>query len=162
MWQRFPIIDDVLKVSRYRKFAAVVLAMLVMVSANGVAIDSHFCGGQLQDLAFFSSAQKCQYYADPDKAQCSGADKCATEHASVQKKSCCSNKAFFAKLGLENSVSFDGNYVVEHSAGPGSLFAEVFEIFQPIQGAAVRVSVFNTGPPLGRTALRILFQVFRI
>lgn len=44
----------------FRTISALVLAFLVLVSSTSLVVGMHSCGGEVQDIAFFSKAEGCK------------------------------------------------------------------------------------------------------
>ncbi|WP_299363980.1 hypothetical protein [Winogradskyella sp.] len=68
-----------MKLSLPYKVFSIVLALLVLVSTLSVAIEKHFCGGVLVDVAVFTDVDKC-----------CGDSK--SESQEITKNSCCKNE----------------------------------------------------------------------
>ncbi len=69
-----------MKLSLFHKVFSTVLALLVLVSTLSLAIEKHFCGGQLVDVAVFTDIKKCCGDEEMDTS------------LEMIKKSCCENE----------------------------------------------------------------------
>ena len=69
-----------MKSSVFHKVFSTVLAVLVLVSTLSLAIEKHFCGGVLMDVAVFTEIDKC----------CGGDTK--MNEMDITKSSCCENE----------------------------------------------------------------------
>lgn len=69
-----------MKSSVFHKVFSTVLAVLVLVSTLSLAIEKHFCGGVLMDVAVFTEIDKC----------CGGDTKMS--EMDITKISCCENE----------------------------------------------------------------------
>ena len=76
------------------KMAAFILAILVLFSSSFVAIDSHFCCGNVVDSSIFGKAEVCAM----DMVSC----KLENTTTSIIKNSCCYNTKEFKSSELFN------------------------------------------------------------
>lgn len=71
-----------------RKILAICMTMVILVSSTGFTMSLHFCGGELQNFAFFTQAESC-------KMEVKALPPCQHESTSVpmiKKESCCKDQ----------------------------------------------------------------------
>ena len=77
---------------------ALTMAFLVMVSSSGIAMDVHYCMGQLKNINLFGEAENCHdskvseklTHCEKVKKQCHNANKTSVDKQS--EKGCCNNQ----------------------------------------------------------------------
>ncbi len=77
-----------------RQIVALCMALVILVSTTGLAMSEHFCGGELQDIAFFGQAKVCE--AHVKQVPPCHHEQVATG-AQVNKKSCCEDKTVISQ-----------------------------------------------------------------
>lgn len=64
----------------FHKTAALIMAILVLVSTVSFTVEQHFCAGNLIDVAFFTDVEKCGFDSSDDT------------DSKIEIKSCCQDK----------------------------------------------------------------------
>jgi hypothetical protein len=145
------------------KTISIFLSLIVLISSNGIAISTHFCGGKLKDLAFFGEAEKCKYYGLDSQYYCESFEtQPSTRHFHLTKKSCCSGGESFFKLDIENLQNVGS--VLSHVKIDLPILFRSYFFNDSDFGLSINFSTNNpNGPPLpSLVSKRILYQVFRI
>lgn len=70
------------------QIVALCVALLILVSTTGFAMNAHFCGGELQNVAFFKQAEPCKEHTK----QLSSCHHQNTSDAETGKKACCEDQ----------------------------------------------------------------------
>jgi hypothetical protein len=89
------------------------MALLMLISSAGVAMDFHFCQGDLQNISFFKKAKSCHEVTK--KTHCEKMAKKAchdeTEENLDHPKNCCDSKAlviqFDSDFAVPSLIDFD-------------------------------------------------------
>lgn len=145
--------------SRYKRLLALSLACLMFVTASGMSLDIHFCGGHIASLSFFGEAETCHDKALRQMSTCcakkASIEKQA-ERISTCKKGCCDNATVFLKMDsdLIQPVFNSAEKTVEYSIREAIAFPKTgFTQVKP-------VSYLHYKPPLLDYDILILVQSF--
>lgn len=140
----------------FHQIVAVCMAVLVLVSTTSFALTAHFCGDELQDLAFSDASESCE-------AHMAQLPPCHGEHdagliSHLKKKNCCEDQALinnseeFLKDSIILKIFSTDNYIVSFVASflVSSLWPHV-DYFLPYS---------NYAPPLIERDISVLVQSF--
>ncbi len=71
------------------------MALVVLVSTTGFTMSMHFCGGELQDLAFFAEAKACEAHTEALPPCHQQED---TSHDEGKKDPCCQDQLIVSEV----------------------------------------------------------------
>lgn len=140
----------------FHQIVAVCMAVLVLVSTTSFTLTAHFCGDELQDIAFFDAAESCE-------AHMAQIPPCHGEHDAgpknhLKKKNCCEEQAL-----INNSEEFLKDSIILKIFSPDSNFISfvasfLFSSLWPQIDHFVPYS--NYAPPLIERDISVLVQSF--
>lgn len=128
----------------YQTILNILLTIMVLASSNGIAINKHYCGGQVKDIALFKQAKSCT-------------ESCH-KSANEEKGSCCNHEHTYIE-GVDLKVLSAG---AAHLL-PIASFADILLGFVQLQDVfiaeKIQLEIHTRPPPLVRY-LPVLFQSF--
>lgn len=124
-----------------------VLALLVLVSTFSFAIDKHFCGDFLVDMAVFSEAKTC------GMAMHNSSENGMTED------SCCTNEKITVEGQDELKISFD-SLNIDQQVFLSSFTFSYLNLFEGLPPHSIPFKDYS--PPLLVSDIQVLDQVFLI
>lgn len=74
--------------------------MVFFISTSGIAIDFHFCKGEMKRYKLFGIAKSCHEIIENQNNSDSTVEICKHK-TKLESKACCSNKSLFSKYNLE-------------------------------------------------------------
>jgi hypothetical protein len=87
---------------------ALTMAFLMFFTSAGLAIDMHYCGGELKSISFFGKAKTCHDMAGENEApmkNCPHHKKMMAEKTSCSEdKDCCSNKTVLLQSDQDQKI----------------------------------------------------------
>lgn len=89
------------------KHIALLMAILMFSSSAGLAVDYHYCQGDLQNVSFYTKAKNCHDYVKSElgkKVKKACHKEPANELSSAHKDNCCDNEAVFMQLDTEFGI----------------------------------------------------------
>ena len=93
--------------STYR-LTAFLLALLLLITSAGFAVDLHFCGGKLVSFSFWGKAKTCYELANMEEApkvNCPGhSSTLEFSRPCLDAKSCCSNKTLHVQADQDRQT----------------------------------------------------------
>ena len=96
------------QLNKFYPLLAVSMALLIMISSTGLAVDMHFCQGKLKSINFFGEAKSCHEIAINDVISCKhhqGTMKNTQEdNYTKSKKECCENKFIYLQLDQDQQT----------------------------------------------------------
>ncbi len=107
------------KLKLIQKFAALVLAFLILTSTTGLAVDAHYCKTNLVSISVWGKAKPCAQAAMQEETNDYST---TTKTPQVSKKSCCSSKNAFNKTDITTDIrllekSIEANPVITYFTG---------------------------------------------
>lgn len=131
----------------FQKTISSVLALLVLVSTFSFAIDKHFCGDFLVDIAVFSEAETC------------GMAMHNSPETGMAEDSCCTNEKVAVEGQDELKVSFDSlNF--DQQVFLSSFTFSYLNLFEGLPQHKIPFKDYS--PPLLVSDIHVLDQVFLI
>ncbi|MGV6845530.1 MAG: HYC_CC_PP family protein [Lutibacter sp.] len=133
----------------FKKIAAVLMALVVVLSTMSFTVSQHYCGGELVDSAVFSKAESCEMDQTVS----------IQKECSIQKKNCCDDvikRIKGKKIVKNNEVSFFNQNLI---------FATTFNVTYNnlFKGISRQIIPFkNYSPPLLVCDIQVTHQVFLI
>ena len=131
-----------------RSIAAVVLAILVLVSSTSFMVGMHICMGDVQNISLFDQADRCEK------------QKALPACHQHMKPACCEDE-----LVYHESTDFKGSMEHIHIVAPASMDIEQPSVLisEIIPAAHVaRTQYYHYDPPLRSSDLTVDHQVFLI
>lgn len=123
------------------------LALLVLVSTFSFAVDKHFCGDLLVDMAIFSEAKTC------------GMSMHTSSETGFTEDSCCTNEKVAVEGQDELKISFDSlNF--DQQVFLSSFTFSYLELFEDLPQHIIPFKEYS--PPLLVSDIHVLDQVFLI
>ena len=143
----------------YRIIAGL-LAMLMFFTSAGLAVDMHYCQGQLKSFSLFGKAKNCHEMMQA-KASCSHHQKMATATdttCSEDEKDCCKNKTVYLESD-QDQVQAVNSFVIDQST---QLFVTAFvkSFFEKVLVEKETPVFAKYKPPLILRDVPVLFQSF--
>jgi len=146
------------------KLIHIVLAFLVYLSSIGLAINSHYCKGELIDSKIYLPAEKCENYALQLillEASIADLPPCCQNALKESHRGCCEDTSEFKKLEID--------YLIAQDWADMELFnSSIIPFPISIKDSLYRALRWSIGvlpdyrpPPLSFN-YQVLFQVFRI
>lgn len=98
--------------SKFYRITALTLALLMFTTSVGLAVDMHYCGGQLKTISLFGKARTCY----PVKKVKASRSDCPMHHqlknneqgCMVDKPDCCQNKSLHIQLDQDQNIKVEG------------------------------------------------------
>jgi len=131
-----------------RSIAAVLLAILVLVSSTSFMVGMHFCSKEVQNIALFSKADGCEKEKQLPPCHKHETPACCDDETIVHKGD--DFKLSVNKLQLDAPVSVDVDQ-------PFVLISELIP-----SAPVARIQYYNYDPPLRSCDLTVEHQVFLI
>ncbi len=93
-------------ISNTYRIIALTMAFVMFATTVNLAIDMHYCQGQLQSVSFFGKAETCHDRMATKMKNCPNHQKMmeeasSKEGCSMSKKGCCESKSFHIQSDLE-------------------------------------------------------------
>lgn len=138
------------------------MALLMLITSVGLAVDMHYCGGKLKTTSFFGKARVCHQVK---RAKTSNSEECPIHFQSreqgcaVDKANCCQNKLLYLQLDQDQNLQLEGPAVSKPLLQFVAAFAQAF--FN-LDIKPVRQAVFYAAyrPPLIFRDIPVLTQSF--
>ena len=137
-----------------KKTTSILLSLLLLTSATGIAYGQHFCGGALMKsmLTFSETTLNCGMEAMPNSCEKN------SPKQSVHKKSCCENELHQVEIddhfsGSQAEFDLHKNFVFA--------FASVFMLNLHEEALVRTKPTYYFSPPIDKD-VQVLYQVFLI
>lgn len=125
--------------------------LLILMSTIGLALDIHYCKGEVKSIGIFASAEKC--CIDEEPAHCE--DNTETH---IAKKSCCENTAYYFHNDEPAQQTSAVSAVNQYSA---IVFPVMVVNHYPAVAEVISLPE-GKDPPIGIKDLNILYSSFLI
>lgn len=144
-----------------RRFTAILLALLVLISSNGYSITAHLCHGKAVSYSLFGNPAGCcsGEKTEADK-HCEQAEPSDISGSCLQQQQCCVNQSQHFK-GIETVIQIAkqvinvSDFVFPHTAQ--------LSVFEPdLFTSAIKPPLADYHPPDPTRDLPVLLRVFRI
>lgn len=145
------------------KATAMLLAFLMFTTSISFSMDIHFCGGQIESIAFFGNTTACEMMQqEKEPKSCCESPKKQVKtcyNKETAKSNCCHNQKVVVENGDFEKTDFNINDVQPTIA----LVAFVYTYFKPLVFTSInKVSYTDYNTPPITEDITILHQVFRI
>jgi hypothetical protein len=140
----------------YRRIILLTLTLLLLVSATGISVGLHLCGGELRDLSFFGQAADCPMGQQQALPPCHAPQ----EDQSPQKDCCEQHQLAF------NCIDEAAGTQIQHLTHTPELKmlaavqALIRHLWAPAAGPNPAYALY-TSPPIARD-IPVLVQSFRL
>lgn len=99
--------------SSFYRITALTLALMMFTTSVGLAVDMHYCGGQLKTTSFFGKAKACHDMGDAETSSrltCPLHQILQNEHKGyvIDKPDCCQNKSLHIQLDQDQNIQVEG------------------------------------------------------
>ncbi len=146
----------------YRLFALTMALLMFFVSA-GIAVDMHYCGGELKSVSFFGKAKTCHDMVKKQPAtmpNCPHHKKTSTKKPGcTEDKNCCSNKTLLLQSEGEQQLLSSDFVFSKRTKHFVAAFVQVF-LANNYNKVNTSVSYTHHKPPLISRDISVLFQTF--
>jgi len=136
----------------FTKITSLTLAILVLLSTLSIAIDKHFCGDYLVDIAYFGKAKSCSPIFISNKS-------CETKI--VKKKPCCSDEIEHIQGQDELKIDLYKASIIKKHFIVAFITSRYFLFETPLQHLVVLLKNYNPPEVLYKN-IQVLFEVFLI
>ncbi|MFT4759157.1 MAG: hypothetical protein ACI9XO_003495 [Paraglaciecola sp.] len=131
------------------KILHILFAFLVLLSSIGITVKKHYCQNKLENVSFLPTSSCC---------------KTAKHHACKKsdtdcKKGCCSNELEYIHLDQDFQVQKVNAFSLDQIK-IAAIFTAVFEV--DLTHITAIKNYTNYKPPIIRSDISVLFQVFRL
>ncbi|MEZ4940661.1 MAG: hypothetical protein R3D58_07325 [Saprospiraceae bacterium] len=134
----------------------IILAIAVLLSTTGITINRHLCQNTLVDTALFVRADACGMHTNQAKKE-SGFCK---KHPTKNDGNCCQDKSDYYKLDQEKQITVEQFKPLKQAV---SLALPWYFLSAPVVRIYTKVQPYlHYRPPLIRSNLQVLLQVFRL
>lgn len=146
----------------YRIFA-LVMAFVIFATSVNIAIDMHYCKGELKSVSFFGKAKSCHSEIAPAMKNCPHHQKMRAEskdNYSADEKDCCNNKMVYIQSDLDQFNSSSKVVVSQELQQFVAAFIAVFFKNQIVEELSSTFLAYQ--PPIISRDISVLFQTFLI
>ncbi len=147
----------------YRSIA-IMMAVVVLFTSTGFAMDRHFCQGELKSVAFFGQAESCHSMDKMTECPHHRQMACHTQKGAkspgIDKDDCCQNETILMELDVD-SVTADFADLTTNQVHFVWAFVQAF--VQPVilhKSVAKKFVILK--PPLPERDYQVLFESFLI
>ena len=154
------------KISFTYRLSAIFLSVLMLFSTVGFSMDIHFCGGEIDNVAFYDKADECEMMkkgnqSDLPPCHQKAEKKCHSNSNKngISKNSCCDNQTYLLQ-SLDDSETNNGFDV----ANVDLTFVTVFILsnFNLFEVENSQSEYVDYTPPIVEQDVTVLHQVFLI
>ena len=133
----------------YRLFA-LIMALLMLSTSVGLAVDLHFCGGKMVSISFFGEADNCMK-PSTGEAGCRTHYEVELPHHQLQisKKACCEDR-FFQIKAEQNQKTEHLNWDFQKPDLPSTVALNILWASLELSRQFLSLNAFYHPPPLCR------------
>ncbi|MEQ8518626.1 MAG: hypothetical protein RLN79_07780 [Cytophagales bacterium] len=141
--------------SKVKRIISISLALLMLVSNVGFAMNTHFCGGKAVKTNFTLGLHNLDCGMSEMEYAC---EKLPTSDEHVKTEQCCENKHQI--LQLEDCVEFQNSFGNVNPLFVATFIQTIIEQLNLVDDAQSRFAEYS--PPLPDKDIQVLFQAFLI
>lgn len=150
------------KINFIHRLAAFTLAILMFATSANLAVDMHYCQGQLKSFSLFGKAKTCHEVASQaTMVNCPHHGKMMVEKVgcSVEKKDCCSSKSFHFQLDQDQQIQSTDFVITSSLKQFLTAYVTVFFVKENIVSKTLQTFLHYQAPVFSRDTY-VLFQSF--
>ena len=148
------------------QLGAIFLSFLMLFSTIGFSMDIHFCGGHVDNFAFYGQADECSMMkkgTSEETPSChQKVEKKCHSHSdknAISKKNCCENESYVLQT-IEDGQTSNSFEIANFDLTIVTVF--ILSNFNLFEFETKRAEYFNYSPPILNDDVTILHQLFLI